>query len=126
MKKVLLLAFMMVCMFTVLSLSPVTTKAQTSVTQSVESKDSAALLATPIFTGAEQNLKDSLLSIGRAAVDPETKAVISDAVAVLKDTPEQGGLEGWYAYVVAAVGVLFGLYQYFKRRWTGTYDPQEV
>lgn len=73
------------------------------------------LVSTQVFSGEEKNLTDSLLSVGKALTDPELKATVVDAVNVIKATPQKGGIEAWYGWLVAALGAIFGVYQYVKR-----------
>lgn len=114
-----LFAFMMCLPVVALSLSYHPAKAQTTVSQSTSVKDSAALLATPVFNGSEKNLQDSVLAVAQAAVDPATKEALDHAVQVLKDTPKEGGIDKWIAYIIAAISALTALYLYLKNRWTG-------
>lgn len=74
---------------------------------------------TPIFSGAEKNKVDSLLSIAKAANSTEVRDVLTNAAAQLKDVPKSGSISDWYAYITAALGLIYGLYQYGKRKWSG-------
>lgn len=109
---------MIVGIVAVLSLSFVQAKAQNPMDSSFTT-DTAALLKTPVFSGNEKNKADSVLAIAKAAIDPETKDVLIEAGHQLQDTPKGGGIGDWIAYIIAALGVIYGLYQYFQARWRG-------
>jgi hypothetical protein len=102
-------ALMLISLLVMSTLYPVQVKAQ-------EKTDSLVTASTPVFSGQEKNLTDSLLSVGKALTDPELKATVVDAVNVIKATPKSGGFEAWYAWLVAALGAVFGVYQYVKRK----------
>jgi len=93
--------------FTLSALYTIPVKAQ-------EKKDS--LVVVSVFTGNEKNLTDSLLAYGKGATDPEFKAVLVDAAAVIKATPTDGKIDSWYAWIVAVLAAIFGVYQYIKAK----------
>lgn len=110
------IALMFVGIAAVLTLNSVQVKAQNPMYDSTTT-DSAALVVTPIFTGQENTKVDSLASIGKAILDPESQAVINGAIDQLKDTPKGGGVGDWLGYIVGAIGVIFGVYKSFSARW---------
>lgn len=73
-------------------------------------------LNLPVFTGAEQNLQDSLEAVGAALTDTALKSTVINAVNVIKDVPKDGGLVDWITYVFAGATALFGVYQYISKR----------
>jgi hypothetical protein len=101
-------ALMLIGLVVMSALLPVQVKAQ-------EQTDNTELVSTQVFSGEEKNLTDSLLSVGKALTDPTLKATVVDAVNVIKATPKSGGIDAWYAWLVAALGAVFGVYQYVKR-----------
>lgn len=89
-----------------------------------QEKDSTVLAAAkPIFSGNEKNLTDTLMAYGNAATSPEFKAVVDEAVTVIKNPPTDGKVDSWYAWIIAALGALFGVYQFFKSKKTPEPDP---
>lgn len=100
---------MLIGLLVMSALCPVQVKAQ-------EQTDIKETVSTPVFSGEEKNLTDSLLSVGKALTDPELKATVVDAVNVIKATPKSGGIEAWYAWLVTALAAVFGVYQYVKRK----------
>lgn len=111
MKRLLTLFAMFVVMTMI---SAPTVKAQDE--KPIQILDTIPVIASPVFSGAEQNLTDSIIAIANAATSAEAKLVLTDAVAVIKDTPKEGGLEAWYGWIVAACSALFGIYQYVRKR----------
>jgi len=73
-------------------------------------------LNLPVFTGAEQNLQDSIEAVGAALTDSVLKATVINAANVIKDVPKGGTVEDWIGYVFGALAALFGIYQYFSKR----------
>lgn len=99
---------MMCGVFAISSLHPVQAKAQTQ-------KDSIAVI-TPIFSGNENSLTDTLAAYGKAITDPQLKAVVTDAVTTIKATPKDGSFESWYGWVIGVIGALLGVYQFIRAK----------
>jgi hypothetical protein len=106
--KQLKFAVLMIGLMITSSLCSIHAKAQ-------EKTDIEVVAVNPVFTGEEKNLTDSLLSVGKALTDPALKATVIDAVNVIRATPQHGGIDDWYAWIIAAAGAIFGVYQYVKR-----------
>lgn len=88
---------------------PVQAEAQTKT-------DTTIVAVTPIFSGNETTLADTLLAYGKAATDPEFKAVVTDAVAVIKDTPKGGGFEAWVTYLFAVIAAVMAVWAYVEKK----------
>lgn len=84
----------------------VTYVAESGTTAQINAQDTAAAVVAPVFTGAEQNLADSVLAIGKALTDPELKVVVTDAYTVIKNGPEDNSFPAIYAWIIAGISAL--------------------
>lgn len=73
-------------------------------------------LDLPVFSGAEQDLQDSLQSVGAALTDTALKSTVLNAVKEIKNMPKGGTVEDWIVWVFGALAALFGVYQYISKR----------
>lgn len=81
---------------------------------------------TPLYNGTEKNLVDSLQSVLNALQDPSLKSTVSNAISTIEATPKTSTFWTWAAYLLAIVGVLFGVFHYVSAKLQNTAIWQNI
>ncbi len=74
------------------------------------------IIELPVFNGSEQDMQDSLQSVGLALTDTALKSTVLNAVKEIKNMPNGGTVEDWIVWVFGSLAALFGVYQYVRKK----------